>query len=332
MLDFCQSEVPYPVSVPAAVLRYCNAAVPSHFPYVSASGGRYSEKDLAMSILTVDRYKLDRDEATLLTWASPLRLPFGFLGVPSSVPRPAELLQPQLVIPETNDLFVSNLNKTFIALRELYRLYPDKPWFMQGSDDAYIDVQTLLLRLDELDSSDVLYVGGARNTAFCPTANASVTYIGGGLGFIVSNGFMKRYAEDIEPWMVREWGSEEMTGPRIFGDLMVGCFAHAHHVNVTHILGGHGEIPNAASMAWDEYPYDNGRWWGMHHINPPALLDIHLYMDLQRVDQLIVNEEWSALGNFSRILALEHHINAHRKLSLLESLKEDPSLLLDKVA
>ena len=325
--NVCDSAVPYPIELPPDMTsRYCNPAEPARFPYRPPT--RYSINDIAMSLLTVDAYKLDRDEACMHTWMTPQRAPFAYFGV--SIPRHDMLLQPTVLVPQTDDSFVSNLNKTMIPLRELYRQFPDKKWFMQTSDDAYLDVDTLVMRLDDYDSDDVLYVGGATSpNRDCWLTGTKMDYIGGGLGYIVSAGWMKKYGEEIEGWIAHEWLSTvgRANGLTKYGDAMVGCFMRQHDINITHIVGGHGDWPIPGYDGGEDFPHIDQRWWGWHHLDPHRLVDVHLLFTLQRIDQLQAHSQWEELANYARLLAAEHRHKGLRTLRMLAHIKDKRDLL-----
>ena len=325
--NVCSSASSYPVPLPDSVRsRWCNQANPSRWPYRRST--RYSPTDLAMSLLTVDAYKMDRDEGCLQSWLTPLRTPLAYFGV--SIPRDERLLQPTILIPHTDDSYLSNLNKTFIALHQLHQLHPDAAWYMQTSDDAYMDVDTLLLRLDPYDSNEVLYIGGATSHHRpCWLTGTEMDFIGGGLGFIVSHGFMQRYAAEIEDWIQRQWLSQRGRREELskYGDLMVGCFMHQHHIPVTHIEGGHPEVPHPGDDGGEDFPSSDHRWWGWHHLGAQELVEVHLLFTLQRIDQLQAHRQWEELASFARQLAAEQQHRAMRSLRLLAHIREHRQLL-----
>ena len=319
--DLCDPTIPYPVPLSPAVVHFCNGANSTTFPYRRST--RYTRNDIAVSLLTVDSHKVTRDEAVVLSWLTPQRLPYGYFGV--SIPRAPEYLQPQLRIPHTSDVFISNLNKTFIALRELYRLHPDKAWYSQTSDDAYFDVDALLLKLEAYDANDVIYAGGAYRDWECWPTGHTVPYVGGGSGFSLSRGFMKRYADVIEPWMASVWTSEEGRNHTdwVLGDIMVGCFADQHGVNMTHIGGGHGAVPYGVTPDDRDFPLDH-RWWAWHYVPLWEMLDADLFFALQRIDQVERHQQWKELAQLSREAAIEHTWQQKRSLRLLNSLRGVP--------
>ena len=328
LVDLCDSAVAYPVSVPSSITGLCHQARPLRYPFHRSQ--RYHRRDVVMSLLTVDAYKWDRDEACLSTWMTPLRTPFAYFGV--GIPRPAELQQPTVQLPNTRDTYLSNLNKTFLVLRELYRQHPNHAWYMQTSDDAYIDVDTLLLRLEELDSDKEWYVGGAMGGGQCWLTGKELSYVGGGLGFLVSRGFLRKWAEDIEGWMATQWASERGVNEPTYkwGDVMVGCYMQQKEVAVTHILGGHPEIPltdNMDTLGRAEYPRDNERWWGYHHADAEQLFDIHALFTLQRIDQLQAQKQLTELALHAREWAMELWHSNRRQLARLRSFLDHPNLL-----
>ena len=332
-LDVCNPAVAYPVSVHSSISRLCHQARPLKYHFQRPK--RYHREDIAMTLLTVDAYKWDRDEACLSTWLTPLRTPAAYFGV--GVARPAELQQPTLALPHTLDNYWSNLNKTFLALRELYQRHPNKAWYMQTSDDAYIDVDALLLRLDPFDSEQVMYIGGPVGGGQCWLTGKDLTYIGGGLGFVVSRGFLAKWAADIEGWMATSWLSERGVAEHTskWGDVMVGCYMQQREVPVTHILGGHPEIPrtdNILTLGKAEYPQDNDRWWGYHHAEPADIFDIHALVTLQRIDQLQAQRQLAELALHAREAAIEQWQQNRRQLDRLTAFLNNPQLLAKAAA
>ena len=315
--DLCDASTgPYPLDIPSIVRRYCNAANSTTFPYRRPQ--RYRREDMAVTLLTVDIHKHTRDEAVMHSWLTPLRLPFGYFGV--SIERPTSLQQPTLPIPLTSDIFVSNLNKTFISLRELYLRFPTKHWFVQTSDDAYFDADALLLKLDAFDSDDVLYVGGAFRPDWpCWPTGHNISYVGGGSGFALSRGFMRKFAAEIEPWMTTVWLSPHgyQQPEWMLGDIMVGCFADQHGLLMTHIRGGHGAVPAGAPASDRDFPAADHRWWAWHYVPVEEMVDVDLFFALQRIDQVERHVQWRELAAISREAAVEHHWQQKRSLALL---------------
>ena len=324
--DVCATSSPYPVPISPQLRRFCNGARPSTFRYQPPR--RYNREDIAFTILTVDHYKYDRDEGCLHGWLSRHRAPLAYFGV--TVERPAELLQPTLLIPDTGDGYISNLNKTLLALVQLYHLHPHLAWYMQTSDDAYIDVDALLLKLDAFDSDDVLYLGGSTvDGAHCWLTDSSIDYFEGGSGFVLSAGLMKKFAGEAGEWITQQWLSEE--GRRheetMFGDLMVGCFMKERGVGLTKLLGGHNQTP-AGVTDWDEdFPAEDHRWWGWHYVQPEDHTAIDLFFRLQRIDQLERHGQWNALLQLSRDIAIEAHEQLSRSWALLQNAIAHPELL-----
>ena len=314
--DLCDPSLSYGLDIPPSILRYCNAANSTTFPYRRPV--RYSRHDVAVSLLTVDTHKFTRDESVLHAWLNRQRLPFGYLGV--AIERSPLLLQPTLPIPLTSDVFISNLNKTLVAMRELHRLHPHKAWYVSTSDDAFFDVDALLLKLDAVDSEALVYAGGAYVHAWpCWNTGREVDYIGGGSGFALSHGLMERYGEEIEGWMARVWLSAEGVNhtDHVLGDIMAACFMDEMGIRMTHIGGGHGAVPAGATSADPNFPADH-RWWAWHYVPQHEMLDVDLFFTLQRVDQMHRHAQLDELARFSRDRAMEHWHQQKRSLTLVQ--------------
>ena len=329
-VSLCDPSYPYPVPSSFSSL-YCGPPVPSP-PFTRSR--RYTRNDVALTLLTVDAYAYDRDEACMQTWLTQERWPTAYFGV--SKPRPCELQQPTLLIPHTDDLYLSNLNKTMIGLRELFRLHPNKSWYMQSSDDSYLDIDALLVRLDAFDSEEVWYIGGQRGRQVrCwltegTEKGAFMDYFAGGVGFIVSHGLMVRYASEMESWMNEEWLSPRgrTEGSTVFGDVMVGCFMHQHGIQPTHIQGGHTKRPTVGDEGGEDFPSADHRWWGWHYLTPQDMVDAHLFFTLQRIDTLRRYAQWEEMTLHARRAAFESHSRTLRSLAQISAWRENPSLLM----
>ena len=316
--DVCSTSTAYPTPLPPDLSRFCNGASPLTFRYEAPR--RYSKHDIAITLLTVDHYKFTRDEACMHSWLSSYRTPLAYFGV--TVERPTELLQPTLVIPGTSDGYISNLNKTLLALVQLYHAHPNASWFLQSSNDAHVDLDALLLRLEPHDSEQVLYLGGSTvDGADCWLTGSKVDFFEGGSGFVLSRGWMRRYAGEVVGWINERWMSEE--GRRHeetkFGDLMVGCFMKERGVQLTKLLGGHNQTPVGVT-SWDEdFPVHDHRWWGWHYVQAEEQVDVDLFFRLQRIDQLERHGQWTSLLQLSRELAIDAHAQLNRSWTLLQN-------------
>ena len=120
--NLCNSTV-YPVEVPADLRKLCVSPYPMT-PYIPPT---MPATDLVIGLLTVDRYRMARDEYVMHTWLTPQRAPRAYFTC--TIPRPDHVRQPCVAIPNSNDEYLSNINKTLIGLREIYYQHPDAKWY-----------------------------------------------------------------------------------------------------------------------------------------------------------------------------------------------------------
>ena len=245
--------------------------------------------------------------------------------------RQAHVLQPCLTIPDSNDAYISNINKTLIGLRELYRMHPDARWFWLSSDDAYINVHYTLRKLQKLDGDSELLLGeGYDNGPPCVNDGQHVMYPAGGAGMIVSRALMQRVHSLIEPWLLNEWMPEKPGQPgdgRQYGDVAVGCFFAQHGVRMTWLPGHHHATPlfGADRPPWEttlSHPqagephyHDEVNNW--HYVERGLFFQADLFYGLQMVDRMERNGQISQLGQYAREVLAERFYQQNRSMALL---------------
>ena len=116
--DLCRKPDSYPVPFPRVLLEWCTGPYPMS-PYVPPKSPL---TDLAIALLTVDKRRYSRDEFVMQTWLNPVRAPRAYFTC--AINRPADIYQPCLPIPDTNDLYLSNINKTLLVTPHITTHHP----------------------------------------------------------------------------------------------------------------------------------------------------------------------------------------------------------------
>lgn len=311
----------YPVPVPSTLRPYCIAP----YPMTPMHQSTLRAEDLAIGLLTVDRYKFTRDEYSMQTWLTPLQAPRAYFTC--TVPRDPALRQPCLRIPHSNDLYLSNVNKTLIGLRELYLRHPDSKWFWLSSDDAYINVDYTLNKLEHLDPERDYYVGHAIKGPVCADTQRAISYVTGGAGMLVSRALMRRAAPLIEPYLLRVWFNSTdaalMVSSQRFGDVCAGCFFASLGVSLTELPGfhiGHPTYPNDAygwRSAFMDHRTAGAEVNNWHYVSGIGFLHADLFYTLQRIDRWQRHGHMAEMANYARTMAAERFHAQQRNMELL---------------
>ena len=314
--EFCADPTRYPVAVDEHVAPFCVSPYPMT-PYVPPV--TLTRSDLVIGLLSMDAYKFSRDEYVLHSWLNPVRAPFAFFAC--SVPRDASLLQPCLDIPDTSDAFISNINKTLLGLRELYYARPDAKWYWLSGDDDFINVDHTLSKLEALDHTQPLFVGGdIMKNERCAHDNQPVSFISGGPGMLASHALMAATHHLISPWVEQTWMRGTPGTARNAGDVAVACFFKAHGYSITHLPGF--AWSNALEPADEglhnqkhsDYHVETNNW---HYVEKDRFLHADIFFSLQLIDRMQRNGQIALLGHYARELVIERFHQQKRSLALI---------------
>jgi hypothetical protein len=284
-------------------------------PYIPS---RLQLTDLAIGLLTVDTHRLGRDEFVLHSWLNPIRAPRAYFTC--SLPRPASILQPCVSIPSTHDLFLSNINKTMLGLRELFYLHPDSKWYFLTGDDDYVNPHYLLNKLQHFNHTDPIFAGGAGLQGTCANTGEAVEFFSGAGGVIASHALMEATHHRMADWIEADWMRGTPGNFRDAGDVAIACFFQQLNYTRTYLRGFHVGNPRDSWMASLHSPghrdYDDEvvQW---HYIGHRAMLYGDVYFGMQMLDRMQANSQWELLANYARSLVVERFHQSLRSLTLI---------------
>ena len=296
------------------MLEYCT----SPYPLTPYEPSTLALDQLVIGLLTVDTWQHERDEFVLHTWMNPIRAPRTYFTC--SIPRPHEALQPCVHIPDTHDLFLSNINKTMLGLRELYYKHPDAAWFMLSGDDDYVVPVHILHKLQKLNHSAPVFAGGAGIKGKCANTDADVEFFSGAGGIIASNGLMAATHHLMAEWIENKWMRGKEGNFRDGGDVAVACFFQELGYERTYLKGFHVGNPRDSWLMSFHDPnhrdYDDEvcQW---HYIGHLAHLYGDIFFGMQMVDRLQSNKQWTQLATYARELIVERYYRQKRSLTLI---------------
>ena len=312
--NLCGPQRDYPVSIPPRVFEYCASPYPLS-PYVPPA---LPLEELVIGLLTVDTFQHDRDEFVLHSWGNPIRAPRVYFTC--SIPRPEASLQPCVDIPQTHDLFLSNINKTMLGLRELYYKHPDAKWYFLSGDDDYVMPNYLLTKLQQLDHTQPIFAGGAGLNGKCANTGRAVEFFSGGGGMVASHALMKASAALMSDWIETSWMRGAPGNFRDGGDVAVACFFQELNATRVYLKGFHVGNPRDSWMAslhdigHRDYHEEVNQW---HYIGHSAFLYGDIYFGMQMVDRMHRNGQWALLAQYTRQLVMERYHQAKRSLTLI---------------
>ena len=318
---FCCNPSTYPLPVPAPVSDHCRTPYPMT-PYSPPS---LPPSALVIGLLSMDKYALRRSEVAMQTWLNPVRVPYGYFTC--SIPRPPSLLQPCVRIPHTDDSFLSNVNKTLLGLRELYRLHSNASWYYLTGDDDYVNPHYLLRKLDAFDSSEPHFIGGNFLPPIsCANTGATVSVASGGPGLVVSNGLMQRTAHLMEPWLLNDWHPEGPGRGRDAGDVALSCFFAEQHQPATRLPGFAWSHPRDTAdeglvqASHADFHEERTNW---HYVTRETMLEGDVFFALQMVDRMQRHGQLELLAQYARQMVLERFHQQKRNLDLLDTLRSE---------
>ena len=207
---------------------YCNI-VP--IPQTNWSKARrYTEQDIAFVIFTASVFFHNRATAVRDTWLSRITN-YYFL---SATPYP---YLPVTVIPGAGEDKLSNMKKLFYGLQIIYQKQMKLPidqrqkWFYIAGCDTFILPHHLLKRLDELDYTKPLLVGGHSGRHPCLDLNQRkliIEFPSGGAGFFFSMKLLEILQPHLTNYVENVWPKNSE-----LSDVALTCLAARLGVQLT---------------------------------------------------------------------------------------------------
>ncbi|CAF3636726.1 unnamed protein product [Rotaria sp. Silwood1] len=283
--------------------KYCNIVPIPRRNYTKPQ--TYTQEEVAFVIFTSSKFFHTRATATRDTWLSRITN-YYFLG---ATPYP---YLPVTVISGAGEDKLSNIKKIFYGLQIIYQQQMNLPinqrqkWFYIAGCDTFILPHHLLKRLDGLDYTKAIRVGGHWGHANCPGPNGTsytAEFPSGGAGFF----FSMKLLEIMQPHLINYVENVWPHG-NFASDCALACLAHQLGVSLTKQVGFWAHAP-AFTLAengherFHKEPEPND----FHYVQPDEMYALDEFYVNQHMDRLINDENWNELIPFTRRFVSSHY-------------------------
>ncbi len=265
----------------------------------------YREEDVAFVIFTAASFFHSRATATRDTWLSRISN-YYFL---SATPYP---YLPVTVVPGAGEDKLSNMKKLFYGLQIIYQQQMSLPiderqkWFYIIGCDTFILPHHLLKRLDGLDYTKPIRVGGHWGHCTCPGPNGTTfpgEFPSGGAGFFFSMKLLEMMQPHLTNYVENVWPRNSE-----ISDVALSCLAGQLGVGLTKQVAFWAHPP-AFTLA------ENGRERfhkesepnDFHYIKPDEMYALDEFYVNQHMDRLINDQNWNELIPFMRRFVSSHY-------------------------
>ncbi|CAF2129713.1 unnamed protein product [Rotaria magnacalcarata] len=265
----------------------------------------YTEKDITFVIFTAAVFFHTRATASRDTWISRVTN-YYFL---SATPYP---YLPVSVVPNAGEDKLSNMKKLFYGFQLIYQqqmklsVSNRQKWFYIAGCDTFILPHHLLKRLDGLDYTEPLLVGGHSGHHTCLgdiNPKITVEFPSGGAGFFLSMKLFEMMQPNLTNFVENVW-------PRTseISDVALTCLAAQLGVRITRREGfwshAPGEMLRAHGRArFHKDPEPNG----FHYVQPDEMYALDEFYVNQYMDRLISDRNWNELIQFTRRFVSSHY-------------------------
>ncbi|CAF1014834.1 unnamed protein product [Rotaria sordida] len=283
--------------------KYCNMVPIPRRNYIKPK--TYTEDEVVFVIFTSSKFFHTRATATRDTWLSRITN-YYFLSA-TSYP-----YLPVTVIAGAGEDKLSNMKKLFYGLQIIYQqqmnlsISQRQKWFYIAGCDTLIFPHHLLKRLDGLDYTKPIRVGGHWGTCDCLGPNGTKIpgeFPSGGAGFFFSMKLLEIMQPHLTNYVENVW-------PRgnVASDVALACLAEQLGVRLTKQVGFWAHAP-AFTLA------ENGRERfhrepepnDFHYVGPDEMYALDEFYVNQHMDRLINDENWDELIRVTRRFVSSHY-------------------------
>lgn len=272
---------------------------------------QYTEQDVAFVIFTASSFFHNRATATRDTWLSRVTN-YYFL---SATPYP---WLPVTVVPGAGEDKLSNMKKLFYGLQMIYQhqmnlsLDQRQKWFYIAGCDTFILPHHLLKRLEGLNHTEPIRVGGHWGKCTCPGPNGTQfpgEFPSGGAGFF----FSMRLLEIMQPHLTNYVDNVWPRNSEI-SDVALSCLATQLGVGLTKQVAFWAHPPaftlgENGRARFHEQPEPND----FHYIKPDEMYALDEFYVNQHMDRLINDENWEEYIEFTRRFVASHYVLLRKK-------------------
>jgi hypothetical protein len=283
--------------------KYCDIVpIPQHN---WSNPQAYREEDVAFVIFTSSVFFHTRATATRDTWLSRITN-YYFL---SATPYP---YLPVVVIPDAGEDKLSNMKKLFYGLQIIYQqqmklsLLQRQKWFYIIGCDTFILPHHLLKRLEGLDYTKPIRVGGHWGRHACYTSNGTkleAEFPSGGAGFFFSMKLLEIMQPHLTNYVENVW-------PRTsdISDVALSCLATELGIGLTKRGGFWAHSPSfTLGENKREVFHSETEPNDFHYIKPDEMYALDEFYVNQHMDRLINNQNWNELVQFTRRFVSSHY-------------------------
>jgi len=283
--------------------KYCSIVpIPKH-SWTSAK--TYTENDIAFIIFTAASFFHTRATATRDTWISRITN-YYFL---SATPYP---YLPVTVIPNAGEDKVSNMKKLFYGLQMIYQQQMNlsdtqrQKWFYIAGCDTFILPHHLLKRLDGLDYTKPIFLGGHTDRHVCLgkiNPKITVEFPSGGAGFFFSIKLLEMMQPHLTNFVENIWPNTSE-----ISDVALACLAAQLGIRLTKQVGFWAHPP-AFTLREDgrERFHKEKEPNNFHYIKPDEMYALDEFYVNQHMDRLINDKNWNEFIQFTRRFVSSHY-------------------------
>ncbi|CAF3440054.1 unnamed protein product [Rotaria sp. Silwood1] len=265
----------------------------------------YTEKDMAFVIFTAASFFHTRATATRDTWLSRITN-YYFL---SATPYP---YLPVTVVPGAGEDKLSNMKKLFYGLQIIYQqqmklsLTNRQKWFYIAGCDTFILPHHLLKRLDGLDYTKPILLGGHSGHHPCLgeiNPKITVEFPSGGAGFFFSMKLLEIMQPNLTNFVDNVWPSTSE-----ISDVALTCLAAQLGVRITRQVGFWAFPPEATLRGDGRLQFHKeAEPNNYHYVSPDEMYALDEFYVNQHMDRLIKDRNWNELVKFTRRFVSSHY-------------------------
>ena len=292
-----------------SLIQYCDIVPIPRSNWVKTR--QFTEQDVAFVIFTASSFFHTRATATRDTWLSRVSN-YYFL---SATPYP---WLPVFVVPGAGEDKLSNMKKLFYGLQMIYQhqmnlsLSQRQKWFYIAGCDTFILPHHLLKRLEGLDPSQPIRLGGHWGQCSCPGPNGTrfeSEFPSGGAGFFFSMKLLEILQPHLTNYVENVWPRNSE-----ISDVALSCLAAQLGVGLTKQVAFWAHPPaftlNENGRArFHEQPEPND----FHYIKPDEMYALDEFYVNQHMDRLINDQNWEEYVQFTRRFVASHYVLLRKK-------------------
>ncbi|CAF3439567.1 unnamed protein product [Rotaria sp. Silwood1] len=256
-----------------------------------------------MKLSLTNRQK--RATATRDTWLSRITN-YYFL---SATPYP---YLPVTVVPGAGEDKLSNMKKLFYGLQIIYQqqmklsLTNRQKWFYIAGCDTFILPHHLLKRLDGLDYTKPILLGGHSGHHPCLgeiNPKITVEFPSGGAGFFFSMKLLEIMQPNLTNFVDNVWPSTSE-----ISDVALTCLAAQLGVRITRQVGFWAFPPEATLRGDGRLQFHKeAEPNNYHYVSPDEMYALDEFYVNQHMDRLIKDRNWNELVKFTRRFVSSHY-------------------------